>query len=64
MMDERDLPCGPWVWTDGTFVVDKNSGAAAGAWVYAHEARDMWIHKQCGHYDLLPPVPGVGTICL
>ena len=72
-LGERDFDVGdgPFVWSDGSLVVDKVSGVGvAGAGVYAHISGAPWFNRRWAHLDLLPPlldereVRGVGCIVL
>ena len=56
---ERDFDVGngPFVWSDGSLVVDKVSGVGvAGAGVYAHISGASWFNRRWAHLDLLPPL--------
>ena len=58
-LGERDFDVGdgPFVWSDGSLVVDKVSGVGvAGAGVYAHISGASWFHRRWAHLDLLPPL--------
>ena len=63
----RDFDVGdsPFVWSDGSLVVDKVSGVGvAGAGVYAHISGASWFHRRWAHLDLLPPlIDGGGERC-
>ena len=60
-----DIADGPFVWSDGSQVVDKVSGVgAAGAGGYAHVSGESWFNRRWAHLDLLPPLPdGGGEKC-
>ena len=71
-LSERDFDVGngPFVWSDGSLVVDMVSGVGvAGAGVYAHISGSSWFNRRWAHLDLLPPlldgeVRDVGCIVL
>ena len=60
-----DVGDGPFVWSDGSLVVDEVSGVGvAGAGVYAHISGASWFHRRWAHLDLLPPLlHGGGERC-
>ena len=62
---DSDIADGPFVWSDGSLVVDKVSGVGvAGAVVYAHVSGESWFDRRWAHLDLLPPSPdGGGERC-
>ena len=58
---DSDIGDGPFVWSDGSLVVDKVSGVGvAGAGVYAHVSGASWFERRWAHLDLLPPLPDEG----
>ena len=62
---DSDIVDDPFVWSDGSLVVDKVSGfGVAGAGVYAHVSGESWFDRRWAHLDLLPPLPdGGGERC-
>ena len=66
-LGERDFDVGngPFVWSDGSLVVDEVSGVGvADAGVYAHISGASWFNRRWAHLDLLPPLlDGGGERC-
>ena len=59
---DRDIAAGPFVWTDGSLVLEEVSQVGvAGAGVYAHASGESWFNKRWGHLDVLPPLPDGGS---
>ena len=59
---DHDFSVGPFVWSDGSLVLDKVSEVGvAGARVYAHASGESWFDRRWGHLDLLPPLPDGGS---
>ena len=61
-MSDQDIAAGPFVWTDGSLLLDKVSEVGvAGAGVHAHASGESWFKRRRGHLDLLPPWPDGGS---
>ena len=55
----RIMPDNPNLWSDGSFVWDRVSGASvAGSGMYAHVSGDAWRHRKWEHLDMVQPAHG------
>ena len=58
----RRMPDNPNVWSDGSLVLDKVSGASsAQSSMYAHVPGDAWRHRKWEHFDMVEPAHGAGV---
>ena len=56
------VPANPDVWTDGSLVLDKVSGASSAvSCMYANVSCHAWRHRLSGHLDEIGPVQGSGV---